>query len=165
MYEKMNNVDNLNEMSMHSSRSISDVNCMPPSLPVGLTSLYSLCKRIYPDQCNPLQATTVVKYWLGGPDPLDYISMYNNPGDRTIGIPSHWHYIRPIYKSPLASAKKSLLENDSRNMCYTRHHRVAEEVRSQFHAVDKIISSVKKIFRKAPSRLLLFKAKRQILPS
>lgn len=36
-------------------------------------------------------------------------------------------------------------------------HRVAEEVRSQFNAVDKVISSLKKVFRKAPSRLLLFK--------
>jgi len=36
-------------------------------------------------------------------------------------------------------------------------HRVVEEVRGQFSTVDKIISSVKKIFRKAPSRLLLFK--------
>jgi len=35
-------------------------------------------------------------------------------------------------------------------------HRVAEEVRAQFNTVDKIISSVKKMFRKAPSRLLLF---------
>lgn len=31
---------------------------------------------------------------LGGPDPLDYISMYNNPGDRMLGVPPHWHYIR-----------------------------------------------------------------------
>lgn len=36
-------------------------------------------------------------------------------------------------------------------------HRVAEEIRGQFNTVDKIISSVKKIFRKAPSRLQLFK--------
>ncbi|KAL4132025.1 hypothetical protein QTP88_009246 [Uroleucon formosanum] len=36
-------------------------------------------------------------------------------------------------------------------------HRVEEEVRGQFSTVVKIISSVKKIFRKAPSRLLLFK--------
>ena len=27
-----------------------------------------------------LQVTAVVKYWLGGPDPLDYISMFANPG-------------------------------------------------------------------------------------
>ncbi|XP_025198504.1 uncharacterized protein LOC112603549 [Melanaphis sacchari] len=43
-------------------------------------------------------------------------------------------------------------------------HRVAEEVRSQFHVVDKVISSVKKIFRKAPSRLLVFKSEAPNLP-
>uniref|UniRef100_G1PKV3 Suppressor of fused homolog n=1 Tax=Myotis lucifugus TaxID=59463 RepID=G1PKV3_MYOLU len=32
----------------------------------------------YPDQPNPLQVTAIVKYWLGGPDPLDYVSMYRN---------------------------------------------------------------------------------------
>lgn len=31
---------------------------------------------------------------LGGPDPLDYISMYTNPGDPEQNIPPHWHYIR-----------------------------------------------------------------------
>ena len=30
---------------------------------------------------------------LGGPDPLDFISMFNNPGSPMEGIPSHWHYI------------------------------------------------------------------------
>lgn len=34
-----------------------------------------------------------MKFWLGGPDPLDYISMYSNPGDGRKGIPAHWHYI------------------------------------------------------------------------
>jgi hypothetical protein len=43
-------------------------------------------------------------------------------------------------------------------------HRVAEEVRNQFHIVDKVISSVKKIFRKAPSRLLVFKSEAPNLP-
>lgn len=37
--------------------------CLGPSLPVGLSSLYTLCKRIYPDQCNPLQATAIIKWW------------------------------------------------------------------------------------------------------
>lgn len=37
------------------------------------------------------QATTILKYWLGGQDPLDYISMYNNPGNEF--VPSHWHYV------------------------------------------------------------------------
>lgn len=35
---------------------------LPPT-PPGLESLYSLCRRIYPDQGNPLQVTAVVKYW------------------------------------------------------------------------------------------------------
>lgn len=30
---------------------------------------------------------------LGGPDPLDYISMYCNPGDPSLRVPEHWHYI------------------------------------------------------------------------
>ncbi|OTF77226.1 suppressor of fused-like protein, partial [Euroglyphus maynei] len=30
---------------------------------------------------------------LGGPDPLDYISLYFNKGDEENGIPPHWHYI------------------------------------------------------------------------
>lgn len=59
----------------------------------GLDTLYALCRRLYPDQPNPLQVTAVVKYWLGGPDPLDYVSMYSNPGDEEKGIPPHWHYI------------------------------------------------------------------------
>ncbi|KDR22406.1 suppressor of fused homolog [Zootermopsis nevadensis] len=64
-----------------------------PPTPLGLEALYSLCRRIYPDQVNPLQVTALVKYWLGGPDPLDYISMYTNSGDPEQNIPPHWHYI------------------------------------------------------------------------
>jgi len=30
---------------------------------------------------------------LGGPDPLDYISMYVNNGDSEKNIPAHWHYV------------------------------------------------------------------------
>lgn len=29
----------------------------------GLDALHSLCRQIYPDQCNPLTVTAVVKYW------------------------------------------------------------------------------------------------------
>ncbi|KAG1659861.1 Suppressor of fused [Nymphon striatum] len=61
--------------------------------PLGLDALYSVCKKVYPDQQNPLQVTAKTKYWLGGPDPLDYISMYSNPGDADQGIPPHWHYV------------------------------------------------------------------------
>lgn len=62
-------------------------------IPAGLEALYGACRSIYPDQPNPLQVTALVKYWLGGPDPLDYISMYANPGDAKLNIPPHWHYI------------------------------------------------------------------------
>lgn len=64
-----------------------------PTAPPGLEAIYCACKRTYPDQSNPLQVTALVKYWLGGPDPLDYISMYTNPGDPTRNIPPHWHYV------------------------------------------------------------------------
>lgn len=59
----------------------------------GLQAIYSACRKIYPDQPNPLQVTAVVKFWLGGPDPLDYISMYKNNGNSRRGIPPHWHYV------------------------------------------------------------------------
>ncbi|XP_036342403.1 suppressor of fused homolog [Rhagoletis pomonella] len=61
--------------------------------PPGLKALIDHFQSIYPDQVNPLQVTTVLKYWLGGQDPLDYISMYNNHGDPERGIPPHWHYV------------------------------------------------------------------------
>lgn len=53
---------------MHSPRSVSEVSINSQTPPIGLASLYTLCKRVYPDQCNPLQATTVIKYW--------YVNMY-----------------------------------------------------------------------------------------
>ncbi|KAL7990655.1 hypothetical protein Chor_014085 [Crotalus horridus] len=31
--------------------------------------------------------------WLGGPDPLDYVSMYRNLGSPTQNVPEHWHYV------------------------------------------------------------------------
>ncbi|EZA62527.1 Suppressor of fused-like protein [Ooceraea biroi] len=67
----------------------------PPPSPraPGLDALHSLCKQIYPDQGNPLTVTAIVKHWLGGPDPLDYISMYANPGCPEFGVPPHWHYV------------------------------------------------------------------------
>lgn len=78
--------------------------------PIGLRSLLDRCLKVYPGQVNPLQVSTLVKFWfvflvfaftfssnmffrLGGPDPLDYISMYSNEGDTKTGIPPHWHYV------------------------------------------------------------------------
>ncbi|XP_059044859.1 suppressor of fused homolog [Achroia grisella] len=62
-------------------------------IPAGLKALCEACSKVYPDQPNPLQVTTRLKYWLGGHDPLDYISMYWNPGKPDEHIPPHWHYI------------------------------------------------------------------------
>lgn len=66
---------------------------MANTVPPGLNALYAACRAVYPDQQNPLQVAAVVKYWLGGPDPLDYISMFANPGDPEHNIPPHWHYV------------------------------------------------------------------------
>ncbi|KAH8278541.1 hypothetical protein KR018_004928 [Drosophila ironensis] len=61
--------------------------------PPGLKAIIDHLRQVYPEQPNPLQVTTLLKYWLGGQDPLDYISMYNHPGDMDRNIPPHWHYI------------------------------------------------------------------------
>lgn len=31
--------------------------------PLGFQAIYSACRKLYPDQPNPLQVTAVVKYW------------------------------------------------------------------------------------------------------
>ena len=36
-------------------------------------------------------------------------------------------------------------------------HRVSKEVRNQFGTVDKIVANVKKMFKKAPSRIQILK--------
>lgn len=64
-----------------------------PLPPPGLKALIDHFHSIYPDQPNPLQVTTLLKYWLGGQDPLDYISMYHNAGDADKSVAPHWHYI------------------------------------------------------------------------
>ncbi|RXM99517.1 Suppressor of fused-like [Acipenser ruthenus] len=61
--------------------------------PPGLQAIYGECRRLYPEQPNPLQVTAIVKYWLGGPDPLDYISMYRCVGSPAQHVPEHWHYV------------------------------------------------------------------------
>ncbi|CAF3704624.1 unnamed protein product [Rotaria sordida] len=58
---------------------------------VGLDAIVQTCSKIYPDQLNPTQAASVVKYWLGGSECLDYISIYHNQGNET--SPAHWHYV------------------------------------------------------------------------
>ncbi|XP_059620662.1 suppressor of fused homolog [Phlebotomus argentipes] len=64
-----------------------------PKAPPGLQALFKECHRVYPDQKNPLQVSTILKYWLGGNDVLDYISLYDHKGDPAREIPPHWHYV------------------------------------------------------------------------
>lgn len=49
--------------------------------------------KLYPTQQNPLQITTRLKFYQGGQEPLDYISIYVNPGNPELNIPQHWHYV------------------------------------------------------------------------
>lgn len=62
-------------------------------VPLGLEALYATLLKLYPSQRNPLQVVAMTKIWMGGPDPLDYISMYSNPGNSERSIPPHWHYV------------------------------------------------------------------------
>ncbi|XP_057334805.1 suppressor of fused homolog [Microplitis mediator] len=72
---------------------VNDNEMSPLPRAFGLDALHNVCRELYPGQPNPLTVTAVLKYWLGGPDPLDYISMYENPGCPELGVPPHWHYI------------------------------------------------------------------------
>ncbi|KAA0190925.1 Suppressor of fused like protein [Fasciolopsis buskii] len=60
---------------------------------LGLKAIYAACRILYPDQPTPLQVTALRKFWMGGPDPLDFINMYSNPGSIELGSPAHWHYV------------------------------------------------------------------------
>lgn len=60
---------------------------------LGLKGIYAACQKLYPDQPTPLQVTAVKKFWMGGPDPLDFINMYSNPGSVELNSYPHWHYV------------------------------------------------------------------------
>lgn len=34
-----------------------------------------------------------MKHWMGGSDPLDFVSIYYNSGNPSAGIEPHWHYV------------------------------------------------------------------------
>jgi hypothetical protein len=50
----------------------------------GWAAIDKALERVYPDQ-KPLHFGTIRPFVLGGPDPLDGISIYSNNG--------HWHYV------------------------------------------------------------------------
>lgn len=39
----------------------------------GWDALSTVGNFLYPDQDNVRQATAMVKFWLGGPDPIDFV--------------------------------------------------------------------------------------------
>lgn len=51
----------------------------------GWDAIDAVFAQVYPDQKNPLHYGTIIKYMLGGPDPLDGISVYDG-GD-------FWHFV------------------------------------------------------------------------
>lgn len=89
---------------------------VPPPPPAGLKALIDMLQSVYPDQPNPLQVTTLLKYWLGGQDPLDYISMYNSQGDMAKGIPPHWHYVSFGLSDLHGDGRVHALENENPEM-------------------------------------------------
>ncbi|TNN09781.1 Suppressor of fused [Schistosoma japonicum] len=72
---------------------IGNVSSVKEDHALGLKAIYTACRLLYPDQPTPLQVTAVRKFWMGGPDPLDFINMYANPGSAELQSPSHWHYV------------------------------------------------------------------------
>lgn len=54
----------------------------------GWDAINEVCGRLYPDQPEPLHYGTIIKWMLGGPDPLDGISIY-----RAETPTPHWHYV------------------------------------------------------------------------
>jgi hypothetical protein len=53
----------------------------------GWDAIDAACRRIYRGQ-EPVHFGTLIKYILGGPDPIDGISIYKNAKPRP-----HWHYV------------------------------------------------------------------------
>lgn len=60
----------------------------------GWDTITEALNRLYPDQPNPLHVGTVIKYRLGGADPIDGISIYRATATAAAGLPRpHWHYV------------------------------------------------------------------------
>lgn len=53
-----------------------------PLFPPGLQAIYGECRRLYPEQANPLQVTAIVKYWYVPPScsrsPSKELTLWND---------------------------------------------------------------------------------------
>lgn len=74
IFDKFKKKNNLNETS-----SSDEIKAL------GWDAITNLCDRVYPNQVNPKHYGSVVKWSLGGNNPLDGISVYDG-GD-------YWHFI------------------------------------------------------------------------
>ena len=52
---------------------------------IGWDAITSEAERVYPDQKNPKHYASLIKWKLGGPDPLDGISVYD--------AGNYWHFV------------------------------------------------------------------------
>lgn len=60
----------------------------------GWDAIDRACGASYPDQPSPQHLGTLIKYSMGGPDPLDGISIYRAKTPTAAGVPAHhWHYV------------------------------------------------------------------------
>ena len=70
-----------------------------------------------------------------------------------------------LYMKKAGTAIKALYSKMVHVTCLAHGmHRVAEEIRGKFSRVDKLISRVKQVFLKAPSRTILFKTEAPGIP-
>lgn len=56
-------------------------------------AIQSLLRELYPTQKSSIEFTALTKMWQGGDDPLDFVGVYQHPGDLASSIPPHWHYV------------------------------------------------------------------------
>lgn len=57
----------------------------PELTAAGWDAITQECERVYPDQPNPRHYAALIKWMLGGKDPLDGISVYDGG--------SYWHFV------------------------------------------------------------------------
>lgn len=61
----------------------------------GWQAISDACRRVYPDQQHPLHFGTIIGWAVGGPDPIDGISVY-----RAAEPYPHWHYVSYGFSAP-----------------------------------------------------------------
>lgn len=100
--------------SLHETRTAREFHLRDENVPKGLDAIYGVCSDLYRNQRQPqqveiyfkefqriaeklnkisFQVAAKVKHWMGGPDPLDFVSVYYNCGNPSACVEPHWHYV------------------------------------------------------------------------